>query len=54
MGVGAGHGIKYIELEGNVVVLANGAGLTTIVMEDRFTGLKSAVAPTISACVWLC
>ncbi|MBR82615.1 MAG: succinate--CoA ligase [Magnetovibrio sp.] len=31
--VGEGHGIKYIELEGNVVVLANGAGLTMTTMD---------------------
>jgi len=32
-GVGEGHGIKYIELEGDVVVLANGAGLTMTTMD---------------------
>ncbi len=31
--IGEGHGIKYIELEGNVVVLANGAGLTMTTMD---------------------
>ena len=31
--VGEGHGIKYIELDGNVVVLANGAGLTMTTMD---------------------
>ena len=30
---GEGHGIKYIELDGNVVVLANGAGLTMTTMD---------------------
>ncbi|MEK9754162.1 MAG: ATP-grasp domain-containing protein, partial [Rhodospirillaceae bacterium] len=31
--VGEGHGIKYIELDGDVVVLANGAGLTMTTMD---------------------
>ncbi|MBT6096355.1 MAG: succinate--CoA ligase [Rhodospirillaceae bacterium] len=31
--VGEGHGIKYIELEGDVIVLANGAGLTMTTMD---------------------
>jgi len=31
--MGEGHGIKYIELEGDVVVLANGAGLTMTTMD---------------------
>jgi len=31
--VGEGHGIKYIELDGNVIVLANGAGLTMTTMD---------------------
>jgi len=31
--IGEGHGIKYIELEGDVVVLANGAGLTMTTMD---------------------
>ncbi|MAH85144.1 MAG: succinate--CoA ligase [Rhodospirillaceae bacterium TMED8] len=31
--VGEKHGIKYIELEGNVAVLANGAGLTMTTMD---------------------
>lgn len=31
--MGEDHGIKYIELDGNVVVLANGAGLTMTTMD---------------------